>query len=103
MRRRRLLLGVVFLAAAAAGCGGTSTTDWVADDVYLVDDRSSCVTATDRADGRRVLVCRDNRGTVTCHLDVDPHQPTSGPDCDAAIEAVRDRETETAISVDGNA
>ena len=104
MRRSRLLLAAaVVLVSAAAGCGGTSTSDWVADDVYVVDDRSSCVTAIDRADGHRVLVCRDDRGTVTCHLDADPQRVESGPDCDAAIEAVRERETETAIALEGDA
>ena len=94
-----MLVGVVLTAVVVvAGCGDSRrSTDWVAGEIYVVDDRAACMTVTDRLDGRQLSVCRDDGGAVTCRPGVDP-RPTTGSDCDAAIQAVEDWETESSDS-----
>jgi hypothetical protein len=88
-----ILVAAVALATAAAGCGQSHHADWVASEVYVIDDRASCMSVTARDDGRRLSVCRDDRGAVTCRLTPDPASVVSGADCDAATHAVLDWES----------
>jgi hypothetical protein len=92
-----LLLAAVLCGAAAAGCGGSSA-DWVASEVVVVDERASCVDVTERDGDRRLSVCRDNRGVVSCRLADDASRAANGSDCDAAIEAVRAWESDATRS-----
>ncbi len=97
---RPLLAGIVVASAVvAAGCGGSrSSAEWVASEVYVVDDRAACMMVTDRLEGRQLSVCRDDRGTVSCRLGVDPPLPSSGSDCEAAIRAVENWEAGAATA-----
>jgi hypothetical protein len=91
----RAISVVCAIAAAlvAGGCGsGAPATRWVASEVYVVDDRASCMEVTAADDGRRVSVCRDGGGSVSCRLAADAGTEVSRPDCSAAIRAVRDWE-----------
>jgi hypothetical protein len=85
------LWGVVVLLAvmaAVAGCGSSASGDWVASEVYVVDDRSACMEVTDRRAGRTLSVCRDDEGVVTCRTGEDGADAATRADCDAAIRAV---------------
>lgn len=86
------LFAAIAVAAIATSCGDRHGVDWVASEVYVVDDRSSCMTVTDRDGGREVGVCRDNQGRVTCRIGPERAAVISGRDCDAAVRAVRNWE-----------
>jgi hypothetical protein len=94
---RTFLAGLVVVAAiTAAACSGShGSAEWVASEIYVVDDRAWCMAVTDRLDGRQLSVCREDRGAVSCRLGGDPPQATTGSDCDAAIRAVEDWESES--------
>lgn len=87
---RRVTVACMAAVALAAGCGGDSTSSsiWVASEVFVVDDRESCMTVTAQEDGRELGVCRDDRGVVACRRGSDPAHLVSGPECDAAVRAV---------------
>jgi hypothetical protein len=81
-----LLACVVVLA----GCGSRAAPDdWVASEVFVVDDRSACMSVRSRADGRELAVCRDDAGHVSCRNGPRPDDLVGGADCDAAQRAVR--------------
>ena len=79
----------IAVAAFVTACGGRPASDWVASEVYVVDDRLSCMTVTEKEDGREIGVCRDTEGRVSCRLTPGGPLVTRGSDCDAAIRAVR--------------
>jgi hypothetical protein len=86
------------VAMLAVGCGADPrATEWVASEVYVVDDRAACMDVTARGDGRRMSVCRDDRGTVDCRGGA-AGASVSDADCRAAIRAVLDWESTAAGS-----
>jgi hypothetical protein len=88
-RRGTVVLVATAVAAVVAGCGTDSGgSTWVASEVYVVDDRASCMTVTAQEDGRELGVCRDDRGGVACRNGGDPDDIVSGAECDAAVSAV---------------
>jgi hypothetical protein len=90
--------GLVAVAMAVSGCGSSTSEDWVASEVYVVDDRAACMEVTDRNQGRTLSVCRDDSGLVTCRHDGDPALAATRSDCHAAIRAVENWEETTASS-----
>jgi hypothetical protein len=97
---RPMLAGaVVATAVAASACGGSrASAEWIASEVYVLDDRAACMAVTDRLHDRQLSVCRDDRGTISCRHGVDPRRTASGADCNAAIRAFEDWEAASATS-----